>query len=212
MNSRSMKMQFGTYLNSRSKKELGILAKTGVRETTYKITQSLNSAISSILGKTPTFSTSAKAMENFSFSDDEKLKYLVNIVTHRVETKFNMPNLTSVDRLINLYKSDKRYFIILLISYEVTKNTNFIKEVHFKPIEFFSWDCLRLGALGTGQIQIKKAKEVVIEQNLSRKEWILEFCDKMNDFYINEAKKTVTRLDRANKLKKEWKPKKDVWK
>ena len=39
----------------------------------------------------------------------------------------------------------------------------------------------------------------------------IDFSDKLNDFYINEAKKIVGRLDKANKLKNEWKIKKDIW-
>ena len=199
------------FLNSQSKNTLGIATNTSVRTSGDQIPSVIKSEISNILGKPVEFPESRKSMYNFSFSDEDKLKYHVNVVTHRIETKFNMPNITSVDRLIELYKNDKNYFIILMISYEASKSNNYIKEVHFKPIDFFSWDCLGLGALGVGQIQIKKAKHVVIIQNYSRKAWMIDFSDRLNDFYINEAKKIVGRLDKASKLKKEWKVKKDIW-
>jgi hypothetical protein len=40
---------------------------------------------------------------------------------------------------------------------------------------------------------------------------MIEFSHQMNDFYIDEAKKVVNRLDRAKKLRVEWNKKKDIW-
>jgi hypothetical protein len=65
--------------------------------------------------------------------------------------------------------------------------------------------------LGTGQIQIKNAKIIKFNEFYSRKTWMIEFSDRLNDFYINEAKKIVGRLDKSNRLKSGWKLKRDIW-
>ncbi len=44
-----------------------------------------------------------------------------------------------------------------------------IEKVTFAPIEFFDWDCLTIGALGWGQIQIANANVVKIVPKNSRK-------------------------------------------
>jgi hypothetical protein len=37
----------------------------------------------------------------------------VDVKTHREETAFNMPNLTSVDRLARFYEDDANFFVML---------------------------------------------------------------------------------------------------
>ena len=41
------------------------------------------------------------------------------------------------------------------------------------------WDCLIIGALGTGQIQIANSKHIEIPPSQQRRAWMLEFCDTM---------------------------------
>jgi len=40
-----------------------------------------------------------RAMADLAFTDKNDLYYVVDVKTHRLETRFNMPNLTSVERL-----------------------------------------------------------------------------------------------------------------
>ena len=44
-----------------------------------------------------------RAMADLAFKDLDDLYYIVDVKTHRLETKFNMPNLTSVKRLAHFY-------------------------------------------------------------------------------------------------------------
>jgi hypothetical protein len=67
----------------------------------------------------------------------------VDVKTHREDTKFNMPNLTSVERLARFYEDDSNYFVLLLIRYGIEHTTIQVKHVDFVPIEFLDWDCLR---------------------------------------------------------------------
>lgn len=51
--------------------------------------------------------------------DAEGLYYIVDVKTHRADTKFNMPNLTSVERLARFYEDDKDYFVVLIVKYKL---------------------------------------------------------------------------------------------
>ena len=93
-----------------------------------------------------------RAMADIAFTDHDGLYYIVDVKTHRTDTRFNMPNLTSVQRLARFYEDDSNYFVILLIEYHIDTRP-IVTNVIFVPIEFLGWDCLTIGALGWGQIQ-----------------------------------------------------------
>jgi len=123
-------------------------------------------------------------MADLAFVDQDDLYYIVNVKTHRLDTKFNMPNLTSVERLARFYDDDTNYYVVLMIEYNIISNTSIqVEKVHFVPIEFLSWKCLTIGALGWGQIQIANANNIIINHRYSRKKWILEMCDALFEFY-----------------------------
>ncbi len=128
-----------------------------------------------------------RAMAYMAFSDKEGNYNIVDVKTHRIDTKFNMPNLTSVERLARFYEDDANYFVILNVAYNIVGTNIKVEAVNFVPIEFLSWDCLTIGALGWGQIQIANANKIKINQNYSRKKWMLEFCEVMLDFYPKEV-------------------------
>src|SRR3990167_5589491 len=130
-----------------------------------------------------------RAMADLAFTDKEGNYYVVDVKTHRLDTHFNMPNLTSEERLSRFYEDDKNYFVILKINYAIEGTGVKIKKATFVPIEFLSWDCLTLGALGWGQIQIANANTVHIIPKNSRKQWMLELCDNMLEFYPREIGK-----------------------
>lgn len=148
-----------------------------------------------------------RAMADLAFKDKDGFYYVVDVKTHRLDTVFNMPNLTSVERLTRFYEDDANYFVILKVDYEVTKTKIIIKKVHFIPIEFLSWECLTIGALGWGQIQIANSNDVkVIPQN-SRKKWMIQLCDNLFEFYPNEITKINERVIYFKKVKAFWKKK-----
>lgn len=64
-----------------------------------------------------------------------------------------------------------------------------IEQATFVPIEFLGWDCLTIGALGWGQIQIANSNRITINPQYSRKSWMIEFCDTMLEFYPKEIAK-----------------------
>ncbi len=145
-----------------------------------------------------------RAMADMAFEDRNKFHYKVDVKTHRLSAKFSMPNLTSVKRLAKFYEDDNNYFTILMVSYNIDGIRVIVDEVYFVPIEFLGWDCLTIGALGWGQIQIANSKIVTIHEGYSRKSWMVELCDTLMKFYPKEINKINSRIERFQKVKKHW--------
>jgi hypothetical protein len=145
-----------------------------------------------------------RAMADLAFKDRDDLYYIVDVKTHRIDTKFNIPNLTSVERLARFYEDDSNFFTVLLISYGVDGIRIRVKDVTFVPIEFISWNCLTIGALGWGQIQIANSNIVTVNPGYSRKRWMLEFCDAVSEFYPKEVAKIGGRISRFEHVREYW--------
>jgi len=145
-----------------------------------------------------------RAMADLAFTDKNDFYYVVDVKTHRLDTKFNMPNLTSVERLARFYEDDKNYFVVLNVAYDIEGSAAKIKKVSFIPIEFLSWDCLTLGALGWGQIQIANSNHIVVNPKNSRKKWMLKLCDNLIEFYPKEIGKINERIKHFKKVRKFW--------
>lgn len=145
-----------------------------------------------------------RSMADLAFTDKNNFYYVVDVKTHRLETHFNMPNLTSVERLTRFYEDDKNYFVVLMVKYDIQGTKVIVQDACFVPIEFLSWDCLTIGALGWGQIQIANANIITINEGYSRKKWMLELCDVMLDFYPKEIWKINDRINFFRQVKEQW--------
>jgi hypothetical protein len=145
-----------------------------------------------------------RAMADMAFEDVDVRYYVVDVKTHNMGTKFNMPNLTSVERLARFYDDRNNYFTLLLISYQIEENTLHFKKCLFVPIEMLDWSCLTLGALGWGQIQIANSNIVSINENITRKQWMLQLCDALDAFYPNEIAKISSRIEHFKKIRNYW--------
>ena len=148
-----------------------------------------------------------RAMADLAFRDSDDLYYVVDVKTHRLETHFNMPNLTSVERIARFYEDDKNHFVVLMVKYSVEGTRVIAKDVHFVPIEFLSWNCLTIGALGWGQIQIANANVLQIIDGNPRKAWMIALCDTLLEFYPKEVEKIGERIEHFKKVKKHWEQK-----
>jgi hypothetical protein len=148
-----------------------------------------------------------RAMADIAFTDKDGFYNVVDVKTHRLDTHFNMPNLTSVERLTRFYEDDNNYFVVLTVAYAVKGTRVKVERVHFVPIEFLSWECLTIGALGWGQIQISNSNKIVVDAKCSRKKWMLEFCDVMLEFYPKELQKIDKRIKHFQRVKKTWEQK-----
>ncbi len=154
---------------------------------------------------------SRRAMADLAFTDKEGVYSVVDVKTHREDTKFNMPNLTSVERLARFYESDTNVFSLILMKYSVEGTRVAVSEVIFSPIEFLDWECLTVGALGWGQIQIANSNDIRVIDQYSRKKWMLQLCDVMNEFYPREIGKIRERIDRFRTVREHWESKEDIW-
>ena len=148
-----------------------------------------------------------RAMADLAFTDPDGFYYVVDVKTHRTDTRFNMPNLTSVERLARFYQDDRNYFVILMVSYTVSGTRLDVSDIRFVPIEFLMWDCLTIGALGWGQIQIANSNYINAAPHYSRKSWMLELCDNVLEFYPREIAKINERIGRFQQIREFWEAK-----
>ncbi len=152
-----------------------------------------------------------RAMADVAFKDSEDFYCVVDVKTHREDTKFNMPNLTSVQRLSRSYEDDANVFALIMVKYQLEQHAVVATEVIFAPIEFLDLDCLTVGALGWGQIQIANSNRIVLNDRYSRRDWMLTLCDIMLQFYPREILKIQERATRFEEVKSYWEQKEDVW-
>lgn len=149
-----------------------------------------------------------RAMADMAFEDSKGNKYYVDVKTHNLATDFNMPNLTSVKRINDFYESDKNHFCILIVSYYYPKENQYFDknkiDCEFNLIESFDWNCLNLGALGWGQIQIANANSISFYENISRKDWMKKLCEKVCAFYDKEIGKINDRKQFFINSKANW--------
>ena len=148
-----------------------------------------------------------RAMADLAFKDPADIYYVVDVKTHRKEEGFHMPNLTSVERLARFYEDDMNCFVVLTVSYTIDGTKVKAEDVHFVPIEFLSWKCLTIGALGWGQIQIANSDRIYVVPEYSRKQWMLELCDKLFEFYPHEISKIGKRIEHFKKVRERWEKK-----
>lgn len=150
-----------------------------------------------------------RAMADLAFEDFDGFYYLIDVKTHRSSTVFNMPNLTSVKRLARLYEDDKNYFCLLIVSYGLQGTKVTVTDVKFVPIEFLSWDCLTIGALGWGQLQIANSNRINIIEKNGRKQWMIQMCDQLLGFYPREILKINSRIEYFQTVRQYWLSKPD---
>ena len=99
------------------------------------------------------------------------------------------------DLLIDLYEASDVYFLVPMIRYRVEDSRIRVASVHFTPIKWIEWDCLTIGALGWGQIQIADSARVVVNRHPSRQQWETQLRDALLRFYPTEINKIRGRID-----------------
>jgi len=145
-----------------------------------------------------------RSMADLAFEDINHNYYVVDIKTHNRNTAFNMPNITSVERLARFYEDNKNYFVVLFVSYITLQDQLHFEKCFFIPIEYLDWSCLTLGALGWGQIQIANSNHLNVALTNTRKKWMLQLCNALDIFYPNEIIKINHRIDHFRKVRYYW--------
>lgn len=149
-----------------------------------------------------------RSMEDVAFFDNDGNYYAIDIKTHNLSTNFNMPNLISVERLARFYRDVKKFFVVLIVEYEVEEGHLAFTKIRFVPIEHLDWSCLTIGALGWGQIQIANSNNIVIKRENKRIDWMLTLCDVMDEFYPREINKITARIEYFHSVRSFWESKK----
>lgn len=138
-----------------------------------------------------------RAMEDVAFSYD-KNHHVFDIKTHNLDAEFHMPNLTSVARLDSFYDNPRNFFAVIVIDYKIktvnNENALDIIDIKISNVEQLDWDCLRIGALGAGQLQFKDAADIRILPNQTREEWMYLFYKELVAYYQKEVNKNRKRL------------------
>lgn len=207
-----LQMRIKDFLNSQEEFLSGSTAQS-TRAVGDAIEHIIGKNFDSILGKDVCSGYSSdfarRAMADLAFEDNHGLYYVVDVKTHRRGTKFSMPNLTSVERLSRFYEDDRNHFVILMVSYVIQGVRAVVEEVMFLPIEFLAWDCLTIGALGWGQIQIANSNVILTSPGYSRRSWMLELCDALFEFYPREIAKIDKRVEHFKKVREQWEKHRD---
>jgi hypothetical protein len=188
--------------------------------STARSTRAVGDAVESILGdsfdtilgdlcKEYSATFARRAMADLAFTDTDDFYYIVDVKTHRTDTRFNMPNLTSVRRLVRFYEEDTNHFVLLIVGYHLEATQAIVTNVRFVPIEFLGWDCLTIGALGWGQIQIANSNFITVNPQYSRKKWMIELCDVLFQFYPREIAKINDRIEYFQQVREFWLAKPD---
>ena len=206
---RRIEGEIQTLLNSQPE-FLSVRTASSTRATGDAIQEILADKFQALLGgicKEYSADFARRAMADLAFKDTDDIYYVVDVKTHRKEEGFHMPNLTSVERLARFYEDDMNCFVVLTVSYRIDGTKVTAEDVHFVPIEFLSWKCLTIGALGWGQIQIANSDRIDVVPEYSRKKWMLELCDTLLEFYPHEISKIGKRIDYFKKIRERWEKK-----
>ena len=116
-----------------------------------------------------------------------------------------------MERLSRFYESDANVFSLIIVRYSTEGTRVAVSAVLFSPIEFLDWDCLTIGALGWGRIQISNSNDIRVIDGYSRKNWMLRPCRTMLEFYPREILKIKGRMDRFSTVMEYWERKDDIW-
>jgi hypothetical protein len=108
-----------------------------------------------------------------------------------------MPNLTSVEKLRKLLSSNDKELVYVFVSYEVIGQDVNVTSIDVKYVWELSFDMLRIGSLGKGQLQISDMNKE------------LKFTEEGKQGWFNKLKETVRgyhnqRIKQIEKDKLQW--------
>jgi hypothetical protein len=122
------------------------------------------------------------------------VKFFLDPKTRNVNSKFSMPNLTSIEKLKKLYNSSVDELIYIFVDYKISENIIIIEDVK----SYFLWELdssiLGVGNLGNGQLQIKDAKKEIVIFDKDKDEWFLEFKKLVRKFLLKRLEKIQQQL------------------
>ena len=135
---------------------------------------------------------SKKSIEDVTLIGHDGVKYYIDPKSHNVNSKFSMPNLTSVEKLRKLLSSNDKELVYVFVSYEVIGQNVNITSIDVKYVWELSFAMLRIGSLGKGQLQISDMNKDLKFTEIGKQEWFKELkgvVDKYHDQRIKQIEK-----------------------
>jgi len=121
---------------------------------------------------------------------DGRKTYHINIKSVDHSKDFHMPNLISVDNLWRIFEKGDEFCLLIL-----AHSAGSLISKTFVDIRTVDWRCLRLAALGTGQIQIKDSSKPLVAWQGDAQSWMQQMKQEVIIFYEHEKLKLEQRLN-----------------
>ena len=122
----------------------------------------------------------------------------IDIKTHDAKSELSMPNLISISRLKKFYGNDRNLLLYIFVKYINYGHSVQILNVQVKSVEQLDWECLTIGNLGKGQLQVRNMDEISFQNHMTRKDWMERLSCDVVIYYQSLVNKIQT------KWMKEW--------
>jgi hypothetical protein len=131
---------------------------------------------------------SKKSIEDVTLIGHDGVKYYIDPKSHNVNSKFSMPNLTSVEKLRKLLSSDDKELLYVFVSYEVIGQNVNVTSIDVKYVWELSFAMLRIGSLGKGQLQISDMNKDLKFTEIGKQGWFEELKGVVKEYHDQRIK------------------------
>ena len=141
---------------------------------------------------------SKRSIEDVGLVTNDYDDVKIDIKTHDSESELSMPNLISISRLKKFYENDRNLLLYVFVKYINYGDSIQILHAQVKTVEQLNWDCLTIGNLGKGQLQVRNMDEISFQNHMTRNDWMERLSYDVVIYYQSLIKKIQT------KWMKEW--------
>ena len=136
---------------------------------------------------------SKRSIEDVGLVTTEYDDIKIDIKTHDSDSDLSMPNLISISRIKKFYENDRNLLLYVFVKYVTHGRLIQILDTKVKAIEQFNWECLTIGNLGKGQLQVKNMDEISFQSHMTRKDWMERLSCDVIIYYQSLIKKIQTK-------------------
>ena len=136
---------------------------------------------------------SKRSIEDVGLITNDYDDVKIDIKTHDAESELSMPNLISVARIKKFYENPRNLLLYVFVTYVNRGNNIEVMRVKVKPIEQLNWECLTIGNLGKGQLQVKNMDEISFQTFMTRNDWMERLSYDVVIYYQSLIKKIQTK-------------------
>jgi len=136
---------------------------------------------------------SKRSIEDVGLVTTEYDDIKIDIKTHDADSDLSMPNLISISRIKKFYENDRNLLLYVFVKYVTHGRLIQILDTKVKAIEQFNWECLTIGNLGKGQLQVKNMDEISFQSHMTRKDWMERLSCDVIIYYQSLIKKIQTK-------------------